>query len=586
MATPRQGPRYEAHENPPVWAMLGHGFQFSLIASATLLITPAVVARASGLGNDYLVWMVFASLLVVGVSTLIQVRRIGPVGAGGLLPMFTAAFAIPFCITAVRDGGPFTLMLLVFAASVAQLAVSRWLFVLRKIVTPIVGGTVMMILSVTLASVVLDLLDDTERSSPETGLAAAIITLIVVVAFALRRAPILRLWGPVVGVVVGCVSAAFLGIYDFRPVLDAPWVGLPSQIPDIEPSIGIPFWSLLPAFLFLGLIISILANGESIAYQRVAYRDATAVDFRQVQGTMAGAGITNVLASLVGAVPNVVHQGAVSFVQTTGVASLRVGYVIGFIFIAMAFSPKISSLLSTIPGPVMTGYLLVLVGTLLVDGARTIIQNETNRQKILVAGICFWIGAAFQFNFLTLPDLGAVVNVLLASGITSGGLAAVIMVLYIELTNPRSMRFRSELHSNSLPELLAFITKFAESRHWDEAMKDRLTAVAEETLLTLAPLNLDGDEIENEEENGDAAGGSLIVVASSEGAVANLEFIGAGNDANVEDQVRHLQQHDTFEPVEGNISLLLLSNYASSVRHQQYHNTDIITVQVTAPNQG
>ena len=33
-----QNPRYEAHENPPFWAALGYGFQFSLIASATLLV--------------------------------------------------------------------------------------------------------------------------------------------------------------------------------------------------------------------------------------------------------------------------------------------------------------------------------------------------------------------------------------------------------------------------------------------------------------------------------------------------------------------------------------------------------------------
>ena len=56
--------------------------------------------------------------------------------------MFTAAFAIPFCITAVVDGGPATLTTLVIVSAVIQLAVSKWLFLLRRIVTPIVGGTV------------------------------------------------------------------------------------------------------------------------------------------------------------------------------------------------------------------------------------------------------------------------------------------------------------------------------------------------------------------------------------------------------------------------------------------------------------
>ena len=68
--------------------------------------------------------MVFASLLVCGLSTILQVRRLGPVGAGAVLPMFTAAFAIPFCITAVADGGPATLTTLVIVSALIQLAIS------------------------------------------------------------------------------------------------------------------------------------------------------------------------------------------------------------------------------------------------------------------------------------------------------------------------------------------------------------------------------------------------------------------------------------------------------------------------------
>ena len=161
-----ENPRYEANENAPWLLSLGLGLQFSLIASATLLITPVIVANASGRGESYLVWMVFASLLVVGAATLVQVRRLGPIGAATVLPFFTAAFSIPFCITALVDGGPATLTTLILAAAIVQLIISRWLFILRRIVTPTVGGTVMMILSITLASVVFGLLDEASLEEP------------------------------------------------------------------------------------------------------------------------------------------------------------------------------------------------------------------------------------------------------------------------------------------------------------------------------------------------------------------------------------------------------------------------------------
>ena len=581
-----QNPRYEADENPPLLASIGYGFQFSLIASATLLVTPVVVAKASGQGNSYLVWMVFASLLVVGVSTLIQVKRVGPIGAGAMLPMFTAAFAIPFCISAVVDGGPATLITLVLVTAVTQLIISRWLFLLRRLVTPVLGGTVMMILSITLASVVPRLLDEVALVEPVGAHLTALATIAVVAIFVLRGSAVLRLWGPVIGIIAGCVVAAIFGFYSADMVIEAPWIGLPSQWPGLGLDFSFAFWTLLPAFLFLGIIISVQANGEAITQQRVAWREERAVDFRQVQRAMAGAGVTNLLAGLAGTVPNIINSGSSSFAQTTGVASKRVGYCIGFIFIAIAFLPKLSGLLSTIPGPVMAGYLIVMSGTLFVDGARLVIQSENNRQRVLVAGVCFWIGASFQFGLFTIPDVGPVWGALLGSGITTGGLAVVVMILYLEFTNPRHMRFKSRLDIEVLPELNDFVTRFADTRGWDEAMKTRLSAVAEETLLTLAPLDLTSFDLDENGADEETDERQLVVLASSEGGVADLEFIGGGGEENIEDQVRQLQQLDEETPVEHELSLRLLRSYALSVEHHQYQDTDIITVKVAHPDGG
>ena len=558
--------------------------QFSFIASATLLVTPVIVAQQSGRGESYLIWMVFASLLVVGISTLIQVRRIGPIGAGAVLPMFTAAFSIPFCITALVDGGPTTLAALILVSAVVQLAISKWLFILRRIVTPTVGGTVMMILSLTLASVVFGMLNRASETDPGPTLLTALITLVVVAVLTLRGSTLLSLWGPVVGIVIGTIVAAIFGIYDVSRVIDAPWVGIPTSVPDFGLDFGIHFWTLLPGFLFLGVIISIQANGASIAMQRVAHREDLAVDFREVQGALAGTGTTNVLAGLTGAVPNIINPGAVSFTQLTGFAARRVGYVIGITFILVAFIPKISGLLSTIPSAVMAGYLMMIVGSLFVEGARIVIQSEKDRQKVAVAGVCFWIAAPFQFGLLKLPDLNPVIDALLNSGITTGGFAAIVMILYLELTKARGMRFQSRLHIDSLPELNDFIARFATKRHWNDAMKDRLSAVAEETLLTLAPLDLTSFSLDDEEDSEEEDDRQLVVIASSDGDIAEFEFIGgAGDEQNIEDRVRQLQQHDSESVIEQELSLQLLRSYALSVEHHQYHDTDIITVRVEQP---
>ena len=206
-------PRYEAHENPPFLSSLGFATQFSVIASVTLLVTPVVVAKASSKDDSYLVWMVFASLLVAGVSTLVQVRRAGPVGAGAVLPMFTAAFSIPFCISAVVDGGPATLTALVIVCGISQIIISKWLFVLRRIITPTVGGTVLMILSITLASVVPRLLPE----ASEAGTVGAHLTALATLG-SHRRAHTARLGGIASLGTVSRYRRGLRGCCGFRPL--------------------------------------------------------------------------------------------------------------------------------------------------------------------------------------------------------------------------------------------------------------------------------------------------------------------------------------------------------------------------------
>ena len=407
-----------------------------------------------------------------------------------------------------------------------------------------------MILSITLASVVPRLLPEATDSDALEAHIAALSTLGIVSALILRGSAVARLWGPIIGIVAGSAVAAAFGLYDAGFVREAAWVGLPADWPGLgSPTVisgfGVTFWTLLPAFLFLSVIISIQVNGESIAQQRASRRDARAVDFREVQASLTGTGVTNLFAGIGGTVPYIVNPGVVSYTQTTGVASRRVGYVIGAMLIAVAFLPKLSGLLSSIPGSVMAGYLIVLSAYLFVDGARTVIQSEPNRQRITVAGVCFWIGAAFQFGLFSMPEIVPVWGALLQSGITTGGVAAIVMILYLEFTNLRGMRFHSRLHIDALPDLNNFLEKFARLRGWDTAIRERLSAVAEETLLTLAPMDFGeltalDDEPDREQEDAKPER-QLVVTASSDGPVATLEFIGgAGDEENMEDRLRQL----------------------------------------------
>ena len=567
--------RYEPEEQPPPALALGLGFQFAMLTVAGIVLTPAIVVRAAGTGEAFLSWAAFAALAISGITTLLQAVRVGRIGSGHVLLMGTSAAFIAVCVAALAGGGPGLLATLVTVSALFQFGLSAKLSLLRRILTPTVCGTVIMLIPVTLMPIMFGMLTDVpDGSSPAAAPASVSVTLAVTVAVTLRAAGYWRLWAPVIGIAAGCVAAAAFGLYDARLVAEAGWIGLPAGAwPGFDFSFGIAFWSLLPAFVFVTLIGAIETIGDSVAIQRVSRRKPRATDFRVVQGAVAADGVGNLLSGLAATVPNTTYSSSVSVTDITGVASRAVGVAIGIVFIVLAFLPKFMALILAIPGPVVGAYTIVLMSTLFVLGMRVVVEDGVDYRKGVVAGVGFWIGLGFQHELLFADALGAW-NGLLGNGMTSGGLAAMLMTLFLELSRPRPRRLQTALNADAYPAIDKFLAQFAASRGWGEAMTDRLRAVGEETLLTLIRPGGEGEA---------AAERRLQISARNDGRAAELEFVAATDESNIEDRIAVLGDRVTGARAEEEVSLRLLRHLASSVRHQQYHETDVVTVRVESP---
>ena len=156
---------------------------------------------------------------------------------------------------------------------------------------------------------------------------------------------------------------------------------------------------------------------------------------------------------------------------------------------------------------------------------------------------------------------------------TAGGLVAMIMTLFLEMTASRRFRLEADFNLSALPTIKAFLEAFASRNACDSGMADRLVAASEETLLTL----LHRDEEENHEQR------CLLLVVHKEDGDVVIEFVAAAGEGNLQDRIALLGDESAIEaPVEKEISLRLLRHYASSVHHQQYHDTDIVTIRVEA----
>ena len=570
--------RYQPDEHPPLPATAGLGLQYAILIVARVVVVPVVVVRAAGGSEADLSWILFAAVAVCGLTTMMQALRFGRFGSGYVAVMGTSLAVVGVGVTAVAEGGLSLLATLVLIASAVPLALSFRLTLFRKVLTPTVSGTIIMLIPATLMPSAFGLLTDVPDGTPTAAAPlCAFAALAAIVAATVRGNASVRLWSPVVGVAAGCAVAFYFGLYDVESVVRASWFGLPAVAwPGLDLSFGSVFWALLPAFVLVALIESVQTISNAVAVQRVSWRRARAVDYRAVQGAVAAAGLGNIVSGIAGTVPNTLLSTSVAVTGLTGAAARRVGIAAGAVFVAMAFLPKILAAVLAIPGPVVSAYLAVLMATLFVLGMQMVVQGGIDYRKGLIAGVAFWAGVGFQYGAIFPEFTREFAGGLLQSGVTAGGLVAILITLFVEASQSRPSRLKAPLAVSALPEVGKFLAAFAARSGWDEAMAHRLDAVAEEMVLTL--LDREGRDAH------DAGRRNLLLTARKEEGRAVLEFVAAPGDGNLEDRIALLGEDTAEGPAEREVSLRLLRHLASSVRHEQYHDTEFVTLRVDTPD--
>ena len=371
-------------------------------------------------------------------------------------------------------------------------------------------------------------------------------------------------------------AAAAFGLYDPDRVIAAPWIGLPQGAwPGFDFDLGPAFVGLLPAFVFVSLIGVIQTTTCAVAIQRVSWRRQRAVDYRVVEGAVAADGIGKLLCGFAGIVPTQTIAMSVPTVELTGVAARAVGIAAGGALLLLAFLPKALAVILAIPGPVAAAYLTVLLALVFVRGMTEVVRGGLDHRKAMIVGVAFWVGVGCQNDLIFPGYLDEFAGGLLRNGITAGGLVAIFMTLFLEATAPRSSRILVDLDLSVLPRIREFLGAFASRNGWGPKIVDRLDAVSEETLLVLTGQHEDREQPE---------GRRLLLLARKEGGGAVLEFIAAAGEENLQDRIGLLEDTPDEVLIEREVSLRMLRHLASSLRHQQFHDSDVVTVRVDVPD--
>ncbi len=571
--TSEQPVRFEPEEACSPLVALVVGCQGAALVLAPTVLNVAIAIRSSGLGDNYLSWSVFAAMLICAAITTLQANQRWRFGAGHIVLTWPGAVYIAVTVAALSEAGPATYASLLVVCSLIQVGLGWWLPMLRRIITPVVSGTVTMLIAVSILPIAFDTVQDLPADAPPAaGPTIAGITLLVSVIVALRARGRWRLVAPFISIAAGCAVAASFGVLSGEQIANAGWFSIPA-VPDLGLDLtpSREFWALLPSFAILTLVLGIKTISDGVVIQQGSRRLPRAVDFRQIQGMVSVNGIGMFLAGIAGTLPPIVNSSySLSLINFTGVAARRVGIGVAAVTAALAFFAKFTALLLAIPGPVLGAYLMLAMGVLFTTGIQTILRDGIDPQRVLVVALASALGLGLHGHPLTRDIFGEELGSLLGNGVTIGAAAAIGMTLLLESMSPRRSRLDVKLDMDSLPEINGFLTRLASRTGWNEASTMRLQSAGEETLASLLPQEDDEEGTETRR---------LIVSARPQGTMVELEFVATTRQENIQDQLAFLTDEASV-PTADSLSLRLLRHRASAVRHQKFHGVDIVTVQV------
>lgn len=420
---------YGLNDRPPLRETLFAALQHLLAIFVAIITPPLIIAGALKLDIETTSFLVSMALFASGVSTFIQCKRIGGIGTGLLCIQGTSFSFIGPIISAGLTGGLPVIFGACMAASTVEMLISRLLKYTRKIITPLVSGIVVTLIGMSLIKVGITACgggavaksNGTFGSFEHVGLAALVLLLIIFFNRSSNR--YLRMSSIVIGLVIGYAVAWCMGLVDFSSVQSYGGFNIPVPF-----KYGLSFdWSAFIALGLVYLITAIEAYGDITANSLISGEPVEGKTFvKRASGGILADGFNSMLAGVFNSFPNSVFAQNNGMIQLTGVASRYVGYYIAGFLILLGLFPAVGLVFSLMPEPVLGGATLLMFGTVASAGIRIIAAQTIDRKATLVMALSFSLGLSVELVPEILSQLPETVRNIFSSGITTGGVTAIL----------------------------------------------------------------------------------------------------------------------------------------------------------------
>ncbi|NJO77562.1 MAG: purine permease [Cyanobacteria bacterium RM1_2_2] len=432
---------YGLTDKPPVAESIFVAFQHVLAAFVGIITPPLIICTSLGLDAANTSYLISMSLFASGICTFIQCKKIGPVGSG-LLSLQGTSFAFLGPIlgvgTVALQGGssPEQALALIFGVcffgAFVEIILSRFLHLMGKIITPIVSGSVVMIIGLGLiktgiislagGAAALARNDGSFGSVQNLALGGMVLLLVVVLTLSSNR--FLRMGAIAIGLAAGYIVSLFLGIVDFSSLSQLPWIRLP-----IPFRYGMSFnWGAFLPFILLYVLTAIETVGDLTATSAVSGEPVKgSLYVRRIKGGVLGDGVNSLIAAVLNTFPNTTFSQNNGVIQMTGVGSRYVGFYVAGIFALLGLVPIVGGVFQALPQPVLGGATLVMFGSIAVAGLNIVASAGLDRRSMIIVAVSLGLGLGVVYAPELFNDKPALIKNLFGSAISTGGLTAILL---------------------------------------------------------------------------------------------------------------------------------------------------------------
>lgn len=472
-------PIHPVDERLPTGQLAALGIQHVLVMYAGAVAVPLIVGRALKLSPEQVAMLISADLFCCGLVTLIQ--SLGATQWFGIrLPVMmgvTFAAVAPMVAMANANGGIAGAQLIfgaIIGAGIIALLIAPLVSRMLRFFPPVVTGTIIAVIGISLMRIGINwifgnpvgptapavvnpehakwLADaaaaasapgsplaappkdlallprmPNPRYAEPVGVAIAALVLLTILLVAKYARGFLANISVLIGIIVGGVVAAAMGLMNFDKVAKAAWVDvvMPFQF-------GMPVFDpvLILTMTLVMIVVMIESTGMFLALGEMTGRK---VDQPALARGLRTDGLGTVIGGIFNTFPYTSFSQNVGLVAVTGVRSRFVCVAGGVVLVVLGLLPKLAALVESLPTVVLGGAGLVMFGMVAATGIRILagVDFKENRFNALIVAISIGIGMIplVAPNFKQWMPHG--LHPLIESGILLTSICAVLLNLFL-----------------------------------------------------------------------------------------------------------------------------------------------------------